>query len=165
MRMTVLERGANAADSSYNSLNSTIWSAVECNMAIICASLPMLKGALSYLFPRLFPRGQAVRGTTRVNPTRTAAVAPSTWQSEAEPNRFELWIRPEVHAGGANIPLASIKHSASEMYDIPLDVITKTTDIHVEFGGQADPSSASDSSGSLVAVPAPSRKTLPYPRK
>lgn len=59
--MTVLKTGATAIDTNHNTLQSTIWTAVECHTAIICASLPMLKSYLTMLkrtlakmFPRIF---------------------------------------------------------------------------------------------------------------
>ena len=65
VRMTVLKTGAVAADTSHGTLQSTIWTAVECHTAIICASLPMLKSTLTKIFPRLFPHSGA--SNTEVN--------------------------------------------------------------------------------------------------
>ena len=55
--MTTLDTGSKAKDQMYGTLNSTIWTTIEANTAIICACLPMLKSPLTALFPRLFPRG------------------------------------------------------------------------------------------------------------
>ena len=55
--MTTLNTGSKAKDQMYGTLNSTIWTTIEANTAIICACLPMLKSPLTALFPRLFPRG------------------------------------------------------------------------------------------------------------
>lgn len=57
--MTTLNTGSKAKDQIYGTLNSTIWTTIEANTAIICACLPMLKSPLAALFPRLFPRGSA----------------------------------------------------------------------------------------------------------
>ena len=57
--MTTLDTGSKAKDQMYGTLNSTIWTTIESNTAIICACLPMLKSPLATLFPRLFPRGSA----------------------------------------------------------------------------------------------------------
>lgn len=57
--MTTLNTGSKAKDQIYGTLNSTIWTTIEANTAIICACLPMLKSPLATLFPRLFPRGSA----------------------------------------------------------------------------------------------------------
>lgn len=54
-----LNTGSKAKDQTYGTLNSTIWTTIEANTAIICACLPMLKSPLAALFPRLFPRGSA----------------------------------------------------------------------------------------------------------
>ena len=68
--MTTLEHGSKAKDQIYGTLNSTIWTTIEANTAIICACLPMLKSPLAALFPRLFPRGSAEDYSSGSNPTR-----------------------------------------------------------------------------------------------
>lgn len=137
----------------------------------------MLKGVLSFLFPKLFPRGH-IHSTAEGNEGQTTG----TWDNQTSGNSFDRWINdPEASIEGGNIPLSKLKHSAPTMfyskedskYGIPLDAITKTTDIHVEFGDEA----ASNSSGTLtyvgneiiaycgqdvVRVPLESRRTLPY---
>ena len=57
--MTTLNTGSKAKDQMYGTLNSTIWTTIEANTAIICACLPMLKSPLAALFPRLFPRSSS----------------------------------------------------------------------------------------------------------
>ena len=57
--MTTLDPASKALDITHGTLNSTIWSVIEANTAIICACMPMLKTPLTVLFPRLFPRGSS----------------------------------------------------------------------------------------------------------
>ncbi|KAJ9297322.1 hypothetical protein DTO271G3_4615 [Paecilomyces variotii] len=43
-----------AKDQTYDNVGAATWSAVECNVAIICACLPSLRPFISRMFPRLF---------------------------------------------------------------------------------------------------------------
>ena len=54
--MTQLNAGSKAKDNTYGTLDSTIWTAIEANTAIICACMPMLKAPLTAICPRLLPR-------------------------------------------------------------------------------------------------------------
>ena len=75
--MTTLNTGSKAKDQIYGTLNSTIWTTIEANTAIICACLPMLKSPLATLFPRLFPRGSAEEYPNSSNAARRRG--PSTY--------------------------------------------------------------------------------------
>lgn len=68
--MTTLKTGSKAKDQLYGTLNSTIWTTIESNTAIICACLPMLKSPLAALFPRLFPRASGEEYSNSSNAAR-----------------------------------------------------------------------------------------------
>lgn len=53
--MTPLEMTSKDPDVTFGSYNSTYWSVVESNLAIMCASLPTWKYVLGKLFPCMFP--------------------------------------------------------------------------------------------------------------
>ena len=52
--MTTLDIASKSTDQTYGTLLSTTWTTVEANTGIICACMPMLRGPLSCIFPRLF---------------------------------------------------------------------------------------------------------------
>ncbi|MCJ1477259.1 hypothetical protein MMC13_005930 [Lambiella insularis] len=54
LRMTTLNVASKSNDQTYGTLISTTWTTIELNTGIICACMPMLRGPLSWLFPRLF---------------------------------------------------------------------------------------------------------------
>lgn len=68
--MTTLKTGSKAKDQLYGTVNSTIWTTIEANTAIVCACLPMLKSPLAALFPRLFPRGSVDEYSNTSNAAR-----------------------------------------------------------------------------------------------
>ncbi|KAL1969320.1 hypothetical protein VTN77DRAFT_9512 [Rasamsonia byssochlamydoides] len=43
-----------SSDPTYDNVGAAMWSAIECNVAIICASLPTIKPLISKIFPRIF---------------------------------------------------------------------------------------------------------------
>ncbi|KAL3470903.1 PTH11-like integral membrane protein [Aspergillus californicus] len=72
LRLSSLHTLARSTDTSYNNVGAAYWTAAECNVAIICASLPFLRPLIS----RIFPKFLSTNGTskyTRNNPTRTTA--------------------------------------------------------------------------------------------
>ena len=54
LRMTTLDVASKSTDQTYGTLLSTTWTTVEANTGIICACMPMLRGPLTWIFPRLF---------------------------------------------------------------------------------------------------------------
>ena len=56
VRMTTLQTGSKNTDITWTTTNSTIWSGIEINVAIVCACLPILRAPLQAIFPRLFGR-------------------------------------------------------------------------------------------------------------
>ncbi|KAJ5337701.1 hypothetical protein N7452_004429 [Penicillium brevicompactum] len=77
LRLSSLREVANSPDTSYSNVGAAYWTAAECNVAIICASLPFLRPIISRIFPKLlstnsYNRYQSTRpaGTT-VTGTRT----------------------------------------------------------------------------------------------
>lgn len=184
--MTVLKIGATSFNPSYDTLKSTIWTAVECNTAIICASLPMLKGTLAKLFPKLFPRSQASNGrvipgdptpsqsTTQVNEVWDAPPLPGALSDKITPTLLEFLMHPEEDMEHAEIPLSDMSQTMPKVYSPkgPRDVITKTTDIRMKYTDHArdeeEDLHANDKifrfGKETVIVPGPSRKTLPYRR-
>ncbi|CAI7644391.1 unnamed protein product [Penicillium glandicola] len=60
---------SNSDDPTYDNVGAAAWSAVECNVAIICACLPGTRAFLSKLLPHIF--------STRSNGYRSKTTAPS----------------------------------------------------------------------------------------
>lgn len=188
VRMTVLKTGAVSSDVSHGTLKSTIWTAVECNTAIICASLPMLKTTMAKLFPKFFPRSQASttqvdddddcqspsRPTSQVNELWGATTFPAAWRYKHDPTGFKLWMEAEGYSKDIDIPLSDLNQKIPKVYcpkgiSHPIDVITKTTDIRVQYTRKEEEDSSSTDSvfhigNEVVIVPGQSRKSLPYRR-
>ena len=57
MRILTLDTSSRAADQTYGTLNSTIWTTIEANTAIMCASLMVALAPLAAFFKKMFPRG------------------------------------------------------------------------------------------------------------
>ncbi|KAH8427739.1 putative integral membrane protein [Aspergillus melleus] len=56
-----------SSDPTYDNVGAATWSAIECNVAIICASLPGIRALISRLIPRFFStrsgsRSRSVKG-------------------------------------------------------------------------------------------------------
>ncbi|KAL1862400.1 hypothetical protein Plec18167_005795 [Paecilomyces lecythidis] len=69
LRLQSLYVISKSKDQTYDNVGAATWSAVECNVAIICASLPSLRPFISRIFPRLFSGISSSR--TRDTRTRT----------------------------------------------------------------------------------------------
>ncbi|CAG8011374.1 unnamed protein product [Penicillium salamii] len=66
---------SNSSDPTYDNVGAAAWSAVECNVAIICACLPGTRAFLSQLLPHIFStRSNGYRSRT-TRPTRTGRSA------------------------------------------------------------------------------------------
>ncbi|KKK12496.1 hypothetical protein P175DRAFT_029256 [Aspergillus ochraceoroseus IBT 24754] len=54
---------ADSSDETYDNVGAATWSAIECNVALMCASLPATRAFISRLLPRFFSTGRS-KGTT-----------------------------------------------------------------------------------------------------
>ncbi|KAL1642596.1 hypothetical protein SLS58_005365 [Diplodia intermedia] len=61
LRLQSLYAVAGSADQSYDNVDAAVWSNVEINVAIICASLPTFKALVKRLFPHLLSTDPASR--------------------------------------------------------------------------------------------------------
>lgn len=61
LRLKALYAVADSQDQSYDNVGAAVWSNVEINVAIMCASLPTFKALLKRLFPHLLSTDQASR--------------------------------------------------------------------------------------------------------
>ena len=64
VRLFTLNVQAQGADPTWQIGGSTLWSSAEINTAIVCACLPVLKGPLQAIAPRLFGSRNRSRGAT-----------------------------------------------------------------------------------------------------
>ncbi|KAJ5959536.1 uncharacterized protein N7479_006686 [Penicillium vulpinum] len=69
LRLSSLLTISNSNDPTYDNVGAATWSAVECNVAIICACLPGTRAFLSKLLPHIF--------STRSNGYRSKTTRPS----------------------------------------------------------------------------------------
>jgi uncharacterized membrane protein YiaA len=72
IRIFTLNTATKDTDTTWEVAGSTLWSAIEINVAIICACLPMLRPPLQALFPRLF-RSRSSKAGSSAQPTPYSA--------------------------------------------------------------------------------------------
>lgn len=125
--MTTLDQGSKAHDQIYGTYRSTIWTTVECNTGIVCACLPMMKGPLTWLFPKLFP--QSIH-EIRSCPARLTSVLHRTRRRNSGWNLSE--DGKEAKRGSSTV----VPENSSREEMIGMDTITKTTEIQVDFADQ-----------------------------
>ncbi|KAL2821973.1 hypothetical protein BJX63DRAFT_427333 [Aspergillus granulosus] len=59
LRLQSLLVVSDSKDTTYDNVGAATWSAVECNVAIICACLPATRAFISRLIPRIFSTGKS----------------------------------------------------------------------------------------------------------
>lgn len=161
LRMTTLNPSSKANDQTYGTLISTIWTTIEANTGIICASLPMLKSPLALLFPRLFPRdsrrlsSSERREASAARRSSTNATAYSGWDRLESDKKAGPPIPSPTVTGTfkGTWPRDSNRSSDDEIFgmgdkDVPMGTITKTTDVRVHYGEGQESRTASSSSES-----------------
>ena len=126
LRMTTLDTSSKSKDQTYGSLNSTVWTTVESNTAIICACLPMLKLPLTLACPRLFPRSRGY-ASDATPPHRNSG-----------PYRVPLVAVPVPTAGNSGRKNSHNLAFGKGPDDIPLGQIVRTTDVDVDYGRDHD---------------------------
>ncbi|KAL2870512.1 putative integral membrane protein [Aspergillus lucknowensis] len=67
LRMQSLLVISESKDPTYDNVGAATWSAVECNVAIICACLPATRALISKLIPRLFSTRRSKNTSTPYN--------------------------------------------------------------------------------------------------
>ncbi|KAJ5669574.1 hypothetical protein N7462_010644 [Penicillium macrosclerotiorum] len=75
LRLKSLMVISNSDDPTYDNVGAASWSAVECNVAIICASLPSTRAFLSRLLPHVFSTGSNGYRSKTTRPSRTGRSA------------------------------------------------------------------------------------------
>ena len=155
LRMSTLKTGSKATDITYGTLNSTIWTTIEANTAIICACLPMLKAPLAAMFPSLFPRGSS-------SPEYSSGSGPYFRHTPHSRNGWSHTRSGKASESTSGENLKSSQGSAGvdgqdtggmEGANMQMGLITKTTHVDVKFNGR-DRSNASS----------PRRTSSTYPR-
>ncbi|KAJ5380858.1 uncharacterized protein N7496_003286 [Penicillium cataractarum] len=71
LRLKSLAVISNSTDPTYDNVGAAEWSAIECNVAIICASLPSTRAFLSNLLPHIFSTGSNGYRSRTTRPSRT----------------------------------------------------------------------------------------------
>ncbi|OJD40343.1 uncharacterized protein BKCO1_1000516 [Diplodia corticola] len=84
LRLQSIYTVADSADQSYDNVNAAVWSSVEVNVAIMCASLPTFKALVKRLFPHLLSTDPASRspiGGGGAGTSNAAGGMSSRWRS------------------------------------------------------------------------------------
>ncbi|KAL4804535.1 hypothetical protein BDV18DRAFT_32516 [Aspergillus unguis] len=68
---------SDSTDSTYDNVGAAQWSAIECNVALICACLPATRAFLSKLIPRIFSSGKSKNTSANLyGPSRSRNLPP-----------------------------------------------------------------------------------------
>ncbi|KAL4919815.1 hypothetical protein BDW62DRAFT_178507 [Aspergillus aurantiobrunneus] len=73
LRLSSLRTVAKSIDTSWSNVAAAYWTAAECNVAIICASLPFLRPLISRLFPKFLSTNSYKKNNYTGSPNRTTA--------------------------------------------------------------------------------------------
>ncbi|MCJ1305691.1 hypothetical protein MMC08_008507 [Hypocenomyce scalaris] len=168
LRMTTLDPASKSADQTYGTLISTTWTTVEADTGIICACLPMLKTPLALMFPHIFlspssgdnsghsgshtRRTHYARRTSSTEQIKTQPSAPDSW-GRPESKEGTLFHMPSVQGGYPLSAFASEERAVGKSHgqNIPMGVISKTTDVSVRY---EEHDSISRGDGRNIGIPA-----------
>ncbi|CAI7667886.1 hypothetical protein N7533_005177 [Penicillium manginii] len=94
---------SNSSDPTYDNVGAAEWSAIECNVAIICACLPSTRAMLSQLLPHIF--------STRSNGSRSKTTRPSR-------NGRSVLTGTHTHVQASVIGGRDTKHDSYDLEDL-----------------------------------------------
>lgn len=128
LRVTTIDVQAKTPDKTYD-ISSTMWTAIEMNVAIVCACLPQIRPLIIKLFPRLMPGSYQNERSGFGSPW-------SPWPPSGFSKAFSSpakscesrWPQHENHDG---IPLSSFRRpeTGSEEYILSEDKTSPTLNI------------------------------------
>ncbi|PKY03937.1 integral membrane protein [Aspergillus campestris IBT 28561] len=78
-RLVSLKKISESADPTYDNVGAAAWSAIECNVGIICACLPTLRPLISRVVPHLLSSFSTSTETPYSNTPLSHAQPPSYW--------------------------------------------------------------------------------------
>lgn len=70
-----------------NNYGAAVWSAIECNIGVVCASLPTFKSLIDHFFPSLMGHS---RGPSKVTPPEAFAAGKRGYIRKASQSELEL---------------------------------------------------------------------------
>ncbi|KAL4759500.1 uncharacterized protein BDW70DRAFT_161601 [Aspergillus foveolatus] len=87
-RLISLKRIADSSDPTYDNVGAATWSAVECNVGIVCACLPTLRPLLSRMIPQLLSSHNNPRSRSKSKSKRLSRNLALTDGQELRPPAF-----------------------------------------------------------------------------
>lgn len=137
-----------------NNYGAAVWSAIECNIGVVCASLPTFKSLIDHFFPSLMGHS---RGPSKVTPPEAFAAGKrgyirKTSQSELELEAATGWRDSYAGNYGGDVnynssatadgrPLSGTNKSEEQLRSVEphgKDTgIWKSTSVVVSHGGRA----------------------------
>ncbi|OJJ75183.1 hypothetical protein ASPBRDRAFT_172932 [Aspergillus brasiliensis CBS 101740] len=137
LRLSSLRSVAQSSDTSYSNVGAAYWTAAECNVAIICASLPFLRPLVSRIFPRFLSTNSYNRYTR--NPTMSASRMTAT-RMTARSHRQKA----ELYSQDRDYGMYTIDVKSGEAnHDGTLDGIAVTTTTMVQESSRHNDESTS----------------------
>lgn len=92
-----------------SNVGAAYWTAAECNVAIICASLPFLRSVITLVFPKLMPsnsyrRTGATRTQTATNRSQRLLNASHLQSQHNEYDLYTIDVKSEMPSRSKRIP-------------------------------------------------------------
>ncbi|KOS43375.1 hypothetical protein ACN38_g5726 [Penicillium nordicum] len=103
---------SNSDDPTYDNVGAATWSAVECNVAIICACLPGTRAFLSRLLPHIFSTGSNGYRSRTTRPSRSGR-NPHTGNSNSNTQVLASVVGGRDHNPGYDHDLEDLSPSGS----------------------------------------------------
>ncbi|CAL5870591.1 uncharacterized protein PFLUO_LOCUS4830 [Penicillium psychrofluorescens] len=150
LRLSSLRIVAQSTDTSYSNVDAAYWTAAECNVAIICASLPFLRPLISRLFPGMlsshnrtgYGRTPATKNISLMTPSPTFP----TFAAAAQRPRSELLDNREEY----DMYSISVKHGEGDTPGSSLNGIEITTEMTLIRGASGRIEQVATSKSHLV---------------
>jgi hypothetical protein len=147
LRITTLNIATSHKDTMWNSIPSSMWTVIESNLGIICASMPALKRPISVIFPSLFAR---VKGTVTGGKKSTAIKSTPTTATKSGHSGHGTWKGRDGSGSDDTYDLEDAEGSRESQDRIlrskerqgsggGYDGITKTVEVRVEYDDSMEP--------------------------
>ncbi|ODM17883.1 hypothetical protein SI65_06671 [Aspergillus cristatus] len=96
LRLSSLHTVAKDPDTSYSNVAAAYWTAAECNVAIICASLPFLRPVISCIFPKLMPTNSYRRHRTGFTTTNRSRLQTELYSQQHDYDMYTIDVKSDA---------------------------------------------------------------------
>ncbi|KAJ6078813.1 hypothetical protein N7467_008566 [Penicillium canescens] len=134
LRLSSLRQVAKSTDTSYSNVGAAYWTAAECNVAIICSCLPVLRPIISRIFPKLLSTNSYNRYTSNNRPTVTNMTTTRSQRRhtelfsqnhDKEYDMYSINVKPGDRASHSSLSGIEVTTEMSIMQDSTKHELTK----------------------------------------